>query len=100
MTSIIGLNNNDENEELGNKFSKLQSPPSLFPIIMAAYLLLVSFVAASGVLAAFLMYQIVIAPRSNPLRQIAGPPVPRWFGNHLFAVLEYAIPQSFASIFI
>jgi hypothetical protein len=67
---------------------------------MAAHLLLVSFVAASGVLAAFLVYQIIVAPRSNPLRQIAGPPVPRWFGNHLFAVLEYAFSKLCARTFI
>lgn len=55
---------------------------------MALYMLLVSFLAALGIPVVFLVYQIVVAPRLNPLRQIAGPPVPKWFGNHLSAVLE------------
>lgn len=58
---------------------------------MALYMLLVSFLAALGILVVFLVYQIVVAPRLNPLRQIAGPPVPKWFGNHLSAVLDPSV---------
>ena len=38
--------------------------------------------------AIFLVTRYVIAPYRNPLRQLPGPPVKRWFGNHMSAVLE------------
>lgn len=37
---------------------------------------------------AYIVYYAVVAPHWNPLRQIAGPPVRKWFGNHLSSVLE------------
>ena len=55
---------------------------------MVSHILLFSFIAAVGIPILFLVYQTIVAPRFNPLRHIAGPPVPKWFGNHLFAVLE------------
>ncbi|PFH50017.1 hypothetical protein AMATHDRAFT_146368 [Amanita thiersii Skay4041] len=36
-------------------------------------------------------YAVLILPRSNPLLQVAGPPVNGWFGNHLKGLLEPSI---------
>lgn len=52
-----------------------------------AYLLPISIaVVVSPLLYAW--YHIFVVPRSNPLRQLYGPPVTTLFGSHLGPVLE------------
>ncbi|KAF9241638.1 cytochrome P450 [Melanogaster broomeanus] len=50
----------------------------VFAPICAAFLLLLVFAA----------YYVLIAPRLNPLRKLAGPPVRTLFGNHMSSVLD------------
>lgn len=36
----------------------------------------------------FAIYVAVVVPYRNPLYPIAGPPITKWFGNHMGPVLE------------
>ncbi|KAF9227302.1 cytochrome P450 [Gyrodon lividus] len=52
-------------------------------------LLVFSFIcAALALLVAFVVYHVLIAPRFNPLRKLAGPPVRTLLGNHMSSVLD------------
>jgi len=57
--------------------------------MMSFRLLLISLLIAIGLLVLLVLFKFLLTLRFNPLQQLAGPPVQRWFGNHLFAVLEY-----------
>jgi hypothetical protein len=48
------------------------------------YALLVSLV----MLLVYGIYELLIAPRNNPLRQLAGPPIRGILGNHMDMVLR------------
>lgn len=43
----------------------------------------------TAILAVYVVYLLVIAPRLNPLRILAGPPARSWFKTHLNDVLKY-----------
>ncbi|KAJ7783036.1 cytochrome-450 hydroxylase [Mycena metata] len=45
-------------------------------------------------------YQLVVAPRFNVLRNLPGPPVPTWFGNHLQHVLNPTVTPKVYDIFV
>lgn len=52
--------------------------------------LILSFASATILLVlCYVIYYTLILPRNNPLRQLPGPPVRKWFGSHMGAVLEY-----------
>ncbi|KAJ7680230.1 cytochrome-450 hydroxylase [Mycena polygramma] len=56
----------------------------------------------SPVLAIFIyiLYHLVVALRFNVLRNLPGPPVPTWFGNHLQHVLNPTVTPTVHEIFV
>ena len=62
------------------QWSVLVLPTTAMSVVLLALVALLLWV----------VHQVFIAPRWNPLQQLAGPPSPGLFKNHLFAVLEYA----------
>ncbi|KAJ7132855.1 cytochrome P450 [Mycena crocata] len=48
----------------------------------------------------YILYQVLVAPRFNPLRNLPGPPVPTWFGNHLQHVLNPNVTPKVHDIFV
>ncbi|KIK97745.1 hypothetical protein PAXRUDRAFT_824616 [Paxillus rubicundulus Ve08.2h10] len=56
--------------------------PLLRPLVLS--LICSAFVP----LLSFAVYHVLIAPRFNPLRKLAGPPVRTLFGNHMSSVLD------------
>jgi hypothetical protein len=45
-------------------------------------------VALIALIATYIVYQVFIAPRFNPLRNLCGPPVRGLWGSHMSGVLE------------
>ncbi|KAF7361970.1 Cytochrome-450 hydroxylase [Mycena venus] len=48
----------------------------------------------------YVFYHVLIAPRFNILRNLPGPPVPKWFGNHLQHVLNPIVTPRVHEIFV
>jgi hypothetical protein len=46
------------------------------------------FSAVILLLSSYVVYHIIIAPRFNPLRKLAGPPLKGPLDNHMSSVLE------------
>ncbi|KAF9461315.1 cytochrome-450 hydroxylase [Collybia nuda] len=63
-------------------------------------ILVYSFVVATGLLLLWIIYQTFVAPRFNPLQQIAGPPTHGWFKNHLYPILEPSISPRVHEAFV
>ncbi|TFK44652.1 cytochrome-450 hydroxylase [Crucibulum laeve] len=56
--------------------------------------------ATALLLVAYAVLHLVILPRRNPLWNIAGPPLRKWFGNHLHAVLDPAISPRVHELYV
>jgi len=52
------------------------------------YSIIAGAALASALTVAYILYQVCIAPRFNPLRNLCGPPVRGLWGNHMDAVLK------------
>ncbi|KAF8993691.1 cytochrome P450 [Cyathus striatus] len=48
----------------------------------------------------YVLYHLVIAPRFNPLQEIAGPPLRKWFGNHLQFVLDPTVSSKVHELYV
>ncbi|KAJ8456141.1 hypothetical protein ONZ45_g18812 [Pleurotus djamor] len=48
----------------------------------------------------YVAYLTLILPLWNPLRQVAGPPIRKWFGNHLSSVLDPSVSPKVHEIFV
>ncbi|KAJ6593806.1 cytochrome-450 hydroxylase [Mycena capillaripes] len=48
----------------------------------------------------YVFYHVLVAPRFNVLRNLPGPPVPTWFGNHLQHVLNPTVTPKVHEIFV
>jgi len=51
--------------------------------LASAAIALIALIAST-----YIVYQVFIAPRFNPLRNLCGPPVRGLWGSHMSAVLE------------
>ncbi|KAJ7901734.1 cytochrome P450 [Mycena olivaceomarginata] len=48
----------------------------------------------------YILYHVLVAPRFNVLRTLPGPPVQKWFGNHLQHVLNPIVTPKVHEIFV
>ncbi|KAJ7084294.1 cytochrome-450 hydroxylase [Mycena belliarum] len=48
----------------------------------------------------YVCYRILVVPRFSPLRNLPGPPVPKWFGNHLLHVLDPTVSSKVYEILV
>ncbi|KAH9485345.1 Cytochrome P450 monooxygenase 215 [Psilocybe cubensis] len=48
----------------------------------------------------YAFYQVVISPRLNPLRSLAGPPIRGWFQNHLYPVSDPSISPQVHKLYV
>ncbi|KAF8123701.1 cytochrome-450 hydroxylase [Mycena galopus ATCC 62051] len=63
---------------------------------MFLYVLLAPVVA----ILLYIAYRVLVLPRFNVLLAIPGPPVPKWFGNHLQHVLNPTVTPQVHEIFV
>ncbi|KAJ7497201.1 cytochrome P450 [Mycena latifolia] len=48
----------------------------------------------------YVVYRVLVLPRFNPLRNLPGPPIPAWFGNHLRHVLDPTVSSKVYEILV